>query len=302
MGEAAVLASAMGGSPAGDVLRGRFVTALEQARQAAAAHAAGGIAERIEAVRRFRKSLKAARAVLPLLDRGTCYATLAANKSALSAASDLLAPVRDRDALQRTVARMYGVARRSHATGNRGILNMAIAMPGGDADMRTLEDLLMARAVAWVVRVVEALPEIHFEEIDADEVANVIGKRWRAARRLASTVFEKDDSEALHELRRRASRLALQFAAFPKAGRLQVLRKRLRGITSALGDEHDLSMLAERISVARPSFNGNHVFLATYLVVKKARGRLRDQAKAAATKAFRRSAGNVRRTVRAALP
>ncbi|GEM_PF-1829166 len=282
----------------GAALASRFVGSLERALAEAGGHASGTAAERAEAVRQIRKATKRCRALLPMIGAAAPPESLSGAQRMLSDVSSLLSPVRDRDAMLATIERLLASRDESRVGQARATLAAAVLPAGVDARSRDLEDLLVHRGSGTLARLAVAAEVFRFDLVAADGVVDVMGEAWRAARRVARSEWANGDIEASHALRKHCARLAMQLSFFngdePKL--LRGMRKSLRSVTKSLGDEHDLAMLAERISLERSRFASEHFVTTAVELCNRARRRMREKAAlsmapalALRTKRFRRA-------------
>lgn len=274
---------------AGARLRQACVAALDAALEFAASHATCPHEARAEHLRRVRRSTKRLRALLPLLEGAFAPEAIDGLERLLREASALLAPIRDRDAMLHTVRRLFDGRSGPHVEHAAAILSRVVtsgADPRGD---RALEDLIVAKAADSLRAVRDACLCIDPDRIRPQHVAETIAAGWREIRRRARPGWEARDIELVHDVRKRCSRLALQCAPFatiaPKP--VRSLRRRMRALAGALGDERDLSMLTERIAV-HAIVGTDAPFVAEVLdVSRRIRSRLRNEAAEALRPALR---------------
>ena len=274
------------------MLSARFASAIDSAMKHSIEYASGEPIRQVEAVRRIRKATKVLRAVIALASEAAPVESLAGADRMLGDTSSLLSPIRDRDAMLATIERLLGANDDARIRQARMTLT-AVVLPtdmSADADgqSKVLRDLLVQQAIGILARLTAASHHFRFECVTVDGVVDAISESWRAARRLASSEWATADSEASHVLRKQCSRLAIQLAIVdshaPRS--IRQIRKGLRAITSSLGREHDLAMLAERISLERSSFP-NAQFVATAIeLCARARCRMRDQASSNVDRTF----------------
>jgi hypothetical protein len=282
MGEA----GAVGEPGLGHRLADRLAAAFGAAVGAVAAHSeATSTEQRAEAIRRFRKATKSARAILPLLASAADEDALMGIERSLSDAAAMLSPVRDRDAVLGTVHRLFGAQDEERVGPVRDRLIRALA-PGEDrATAEALERLLLRRAEDIVLRAAAASERFAHHEVEPDHVAAAMSGQWRRVRSMTRPGWHRDESsEEIHEVRKVCSRLVLQLASLDgdESGKLpkplRRLRRQLKEVTSRLGNEHDLAMLAERIALAGPAVGSPEFVEAARTLCRKVRCRLRGEA------------------------
>lgn len=277
---------------------------LDQGLAEGREHAIGDAARRAESIRLLRKSTKALRALLPLVTQAAPPEAIAGAERMLSDAAGLLAPLRDRDAMLKTVNRLFQGKEGLRVEEVRSLLRGIVVAPGNEpAHDRPLEDLLMVRAASTIGRVRLGVESFQFDAIDPRFVARTIARGWAGVRRAVRSDWDTGDSEAAHEVRKACGRLALQFTFLEerKPKPFTRLRKHLRDATSALGDEHDLSMLAENIAIERARFPGDDFVEAALGLCRKARERLRSDAAEAIAKVAEVRSREIRRAAARAL-
>lgn len=264
----------------GQVLRIRLERCFENGQSAAAGHAVAEGDARAESLRLVRKSTKIGRALLRLCRGCVPAETQAGAESLLRETSATLAPMRDRDATRATISRLF--AGRSDERARHVAETLAAQLLAGESGSNELETerALVARAARRLADLDESIRRWRLEELSDDSVAEGMVRSWRVIRRLARGAWLDEGSEASHLLRRRCARLSLQIAAFEEFLPKQVrgLRRSLRTVTQSLGDEHDLEMLAQRLSLHRHRV-GSEAFVSAALdLCAKARRRLRLKA------------------------
>jgi hypothetical protein len=201
--------------------------------------------DRERAVHRARRHVKSMRGVLRLAwpEREDRTGPVGALDRALKALADHLAPARDErvaartaDALARrcdpeVAAWLDALAREAHDKAALGENSRQ-----GRARHK--------RAIAAIDRQLAGLVWLRAPRDIADALA-----RWhRRARRLLEKALAAHDAEALHEARSAVVRVLVQIEALAEAdGGFRKRRKGLDRLRSALGEHHDLALLAQRI-------------------------------------------------------
>lgn len=267
--------------PLHEAIKGRFIGALDSSMRQAIVHA-GAIspAERAEALRLVRRGTKIGRALLPFLVNAAPPESLAGASRALRDAAGLLSAIRDRDAMLATIDRLFGSrsgARTQHA---RAMLAIVVVPAGVECKARELEDLLVMRASAMLARLAASAQRFQFERVTVRDIAKPIASELKRLRREQRSGWFEGPIERAHSIRKGCSRMVLQLTAIeehlPRSARR--LRKALREVNSRLGDEHDLAMLAERISLDRSRFPSEEFVNTALDLCRRAQRRLRERA------------------------
>lgn len=216
-------------------LRPQFDSAL-----ATLVSTAGRTVDRPAAIHEARRAIKVLRALLRLLPGEST-----AIDRELKALAGRLAPARDQRVAARTAA---SLARRIRDRRAAALLRAIAAEQGEAATSREAR----SRAHPRLARLAGALSALETAVSPAD-VAALMGRRLRKARRSFSAAMAARDAEALHDARTLVVRLQLQLVALRgvagrKPGRMATRLDRLRDL---LGEHHDLFMLSGVVA-ARP--------------------------------------------------
>ncbi len=264
----------------GIVLRERWAAVFDAAQQAAGTFsvAEGGL--RPDLLKVVRKATKTGRALLPLIASGVRNESLSGAERAFADAAHLLSPIRDRDALLKTVERLFLGKDDERARHVHDLLAAVItASERSPVEDRSFEHASVDRAMIAMTRAEAVISTVDWSAVSATAIGAVVGDAWKAARRRANREWNLD-GEAPHELRKECSRivqhLLLLDDSLPKSTRR--FRQQLRRVTSSLGDEHDLAMLGERMSMERDRLGNGSFVDAALALCRKARLRLREQA------------------------
>jgi hypothetical protein len=200
---------------------------------AALVSAVGRKTDRAAAIHAARRAIKVLRALLRLLPGDST-----ALDRDLKALAGRLAPARDQRVAARTAAAM---ARRVRDRKAAELLRAIAAEQDEAATSREGR----SHAHPRLARLAGTLSAIDTAVAPAD-VAGVLGKRLRKARRHFAAAMAARDAEALHDARTLVVRLQLQIVALHrvagrKPGRRAMQLDRLRDL---LGEHHDLFMLS----------------------------------------------------------
>lgn len=275
---------------------------LAGARTAATGHPDASDEDRVAMVKTVRKATKTGRALVRLLRDAMSRETRDGLERLFGDAASLLSPIRDRDAMVGTVDRLLEGKRDERVQQARELLVSIVAPPPipdrvGD-DQRGFEAALVRRAIALIEVANEVIQDIPADAITGAVVADGMAGLWRNARRRANRDWQQD-GEAAHDVRKAALRLVHQLnlieSDLPRP--LRKFRQRLRRATSALGDEHDLAILAECIELKRGRLGATFAE-AVLSVCRSGRARLREQAGMALVEAMTLKPSGVARLIR----
>jgi CHAD domain-containing protein len=272
----------------GATLKARFDEVIDRAMRHSVAHVAGSAERRVEAVRRMRKTTKILRSTLPLLKEAVPEESLEGAHQLLADTSALLSPIRDRDAMLGTIERLLGHRGEARAVQVKVTLASVVAPDGSEGPSREFEDMLVLRAAGNLSRLATAARRFQFDRISGEFVCDAVEDARDGARRAAQSNWIDAPVEESHAVRKGCARLSLQLGLFedylPKS--LRRMRASLREVTQSLGNEHDLAMLAQKLSLERARLPSEG-FVGTALeLCRRARARLREGAAAAAEQAF----------------
>ncbi len=267
--------------------------------QRASMHPAGSQARR-EAVRHARKELKAVRALTALCRSGSGATADAAIEFAAKT-NQILGPLRDRDALQRSIVR---ISERFAESESRRVVRAVLlaTLVVGDFDREDesqYSDLAIARARRTMRAAADAVErlanhsgttQLHARDDRSDRGERVLLREFTACRaELAdtlSTASDAADLARLHDCRKRASFLAITLRAFGENTPQAIVRVRLRArrLASALGEDRDLALLDAEMTRARAQLAGSPLVGAIDSALRLARleaaARMEDAARA----------------------
>jgi hypothetical protein len=255
----------MAGRPdAGAVVLSELRGAAERAL--AALDDLDGPVARREGVRTARRELKAVRALAPLCrgrSAGEPAETAVDGILEFSAkANQLLGPVRDRDALARSIQRITerfadAESRRVARTVLLATLVFAEADRRDDAQFATAAIERARRAIRQANDVLAAWRPRG--GIDREGATRIVAAAFSECRVELAEALETADLLRLHECRKRASFLALALRPFGDGvpARARRLRSRARRLAAALGEDRDFALLDVEMRMARARLAGS---------------------------------------------
>lgn len=251
---------------------------VSKARDAAERHPAASDTERPALVKTVRKATKTGRALVRLLRGAMPREVRDGVERLFGDAASLLSPIRDRDAMIDTVDRLLDGKNDERVHQARLLLVSIVSPPPVGDDQIAFENGLVRRAAALIAAADEAIRALPADSITPSVVADGMADLWRRARRRANRRWQGEGCEA-HEIRKSCSRLVHQLTLveddLPRS--VRKFRQKLRKVNSALGDEHDLAILAECIGLHRSRL-GATFSEAVLQVCRKGRERLQEQA------------------------
>jgi CHAD domain-containing protein len=232
--------------------------AVRRAARERLAHAAAALREDgdAEAVHTARKDLKKTRSLLRLARPGLPRKHYRARNDELREIAAGLAGARDAEALAGAVEDLH-----EHAAGRlpeHAFTELAAALRasgGEDAGTGSLEPHDAAERLEAAAGAVADWPA---DELDADALLDGVALAYERGRDALRTTREDASSVALHEWRKRVKDLWYQARLLKPAAPapLQALVDDAGELADVLGDEHDLSVLAERFEAGDPVVTG----------------------------------------------
>jgi hypothetical protein len=244
---------------------------------------------RREAIRLTRRELKKARALAPLVRNTTSGLLVDGTLEFASKANQLLGPLRDRDALIRSIQRISerftdGEPRRV----TRTVLLATLVFAESDRrDEDHYSEGAIARARRSVRAAVECVTSIkHDAQLDARAARAALLWNFDSCRRELREALDEDDLVRLHECRKKASSFALVLSVFGAelASPLVRARSRARALASALGEDRDFALLDVEMRAARAQLAGSPLISAIDETLRLARlesnARMEDSARA----------------------
>jgi len=258
--------------------------------------------ERREGVRAARRELKAVRAIAPLCRSESNDSTIDGVLEFASKANQLLGPLRDRDALNRSIHRL--AERFAEGEARRVVRTVLLAtLVFGESDRR--DDA--AYSAAALERARRSLKQVRSAAsalasapaVDASHACALLSRSHRGCMDELDAALRSGDLARLHECRKRASFLALALAPFedevPSAVRR--LRSRARRLASALGEDRDLALLDVEMRVARAQLAGSPLASAIDDALRLARIEARARVEDAAREFLRLRRARVKRAL-----
>jgi hypothetical protein len=257
----------MAGRPdAGGVVLSELRGAAERAL-AALADLDGPVARR-EGVRTARRELKAVRALAPLCrgrnaGGGEPAETAVDGILEFSAkANQLLGPVRDRDALARSIQRI--TERFADAESRRVARTVLLAtLVFAEADRRD-DAQFAAAAIERARRAIRQANDVLLSwrprgGFDREGAMRIVAAAFTECRVELAEALETGDLLRLHECRKRASFLALALRPFGDRApaRARRMRSRARRLAAALGEDRDFALLDVEMRMARARLSGS---------------------------------------------
>ncbi|MBL9121753.1 MAG: CHAD domain-containing protein [Phycisphaerae bacterium] len=280
---------------------------VEGALSAAVSHPTASAEARPALVKQVRKSTKSGRALVRLLDGAMSPEAMAGAERSLHEAATILAPIRDRDAMCSTIDGLLEGKLDERAQQAKLLLYAIVSPPSVGDDEEAFEIALVRRAAARISLASELIREVPHELLSGATVGKAMSSLWRKARRRANRAWHGEaaadgstmqDSTTAHEARKACSRLVHQLNLIePDLSKpLRRFRQRLRRATSALGDEHDLSLVAECIGLHRGRL-GPKFASAVLTVCSRGQRRLRETAGIALAEAMTLRPGELGRRI-----
>ena len=209
---------------------------LEQATQARQGLLDHGASEK--AVHEARKACKRARATVALVQRGLAACDVQRLDHAFRDAARSIGPVRDADVMRRTLA--------------------SLAMANGSAVAAPIVEDREARGESAIVALDRARSLVlaqDFGPLDHRELTAGLLASWKKARSTWDDVDVDRSGESFHEWRKAVKRLLyhVQLLVEIDPDVMSGLESQLDVLQEALGDHHDLHVLAETAPPADPA-------------------------------------------------
>ena len=263
-------------------------------------------AERRESVRLARRELKSVRALAPLLRSRDAVPSQASVDGVLefsAKANQLLGPVRDRDALARSIQKISDrfaddETRRVARTVLLATLVFAEIDRRDDAQFvataidRARRAIRQARAAADHLDARSAAPGTH--------ACAALVRAFDEGRDMLGQGLEDGDLAALHACRKQATFLALALRPYGDAlpSPLRRARSRAKNLAAALGEDRDLALLDVEMRVARARLEGSPLVRAIDDALRLARLEAFARAEDAARAFLRLGPNRTRRALR----
>ena len=246
------------GLPIGDEIRRVLRDETRLVVDACVAYPSWQVKARGIAVRRARKSLKRIRAILDLVRGGLDEDDHRAWRLEARDLGRALSPLRDRDVVQSLLRRLEKDAT---TTRRREAIRLAEAvLTAASPELAVRDHRAEEEVVAEVGRRAAALLELvevaDLSSIRRRHVLDRLERLWRRARTRFHDGFIDGDTLWLHETRKRVVRLqlAIQPLVTLRPDPMTRTFKRLRRVADALGDDHDLAVLADLVEMHAAQF------------------------------------------------
>lgn len=206
-------------------------------------------------VRRARKSLKRIRSVLDLVREGIDPDVALRMYRDCRDMGRHLGPLRDRDVVRSLLGRLEeeaGSARRRREF-RLATTVLAASEPALVVRDHRAEEETVAMVGAEARRVLQGLDDVDFSNVDRNLVLDRIHRQWRRAYARFQTDFRGDDIEWLHDTRKRIIRVQASLQPLLKIRPTSIRRtiNAVKRVADDLGDDHDLSVLADLIDQHR---------------------------------------------------
>ena len=288
-------------------------TQLVDALRTAVTLAAGSLdtvdtpASRREAVRGARRALKSVRALAPLCRNGHREGgvdqAIASVLEFSAKANQMLGPLRDRDALLRSIHRLVDrFADAQTRTVARTVLVATLIHSEGERrDDAAYAGVSIERAHRALRAARGAVAHLGIEgAFDPAHATTLVLRAFRDCRTELSAALEASDLVRLHDCRKMATFLALALRPFEDDVPAAVARMRSRAkrLAAALGEDRDLALLDVEMSAARAQLAGSPLATAIDDAVRLARIEALARVEDAAASFLRVRRGGVRRGVR----
>ncbi len=257
-------------------------------------------AARREGVRNARRELKAVRAIAPLCRSSRDDAAIDGVLEFSGKANQLLGPLRDRDALARSVQR---IADRFADLATRRVVRTVLLATLVFAESDRRDDA--AYATASIDRARRALRSARHaaarlgdgDAFDGAHASALLHRTFRGCGDELEAALRSSDLARLHECRKKATFLALALRPFedeiPAA--LRRLRARAKRLAATLGEDRDLALLEVEMTAARVQLAGSPLASAIDDALRLARLESGARVEGSAQDFLRLRRGRVRR-------
>lgn len=259
-------------------------------------------AARREAVRNARRELKAVRAIAPLCRSADHDAAIDGLLEFSGKANQLLGPLRDRDALARSIQR---IADRFADLSTRRVVRTVLLATLVFAESDRRDDA--AYATASIDRARRALRSARHaaarlgdgDAFDGVHASSLLHRTFRACGDELEAALRSSDLARLHECRKKATFIALALRPFEDevSASLRRLRARAKRLAAALGEDRDLALLEVEMTAARTQLAGSPLAAAIDDALRLARLESGARVEGAAQDFLRLRRGRVRRAL-----
>lgn len=270
-----------------------------QIRRASARLSGQGENDGGSAVHETRKSLKRCRSILRLARPGLTKKVFQAEDHSFRAIAKILSQERDREVIAQTLVTLSAQPRprsEREALANATAALTAINLNGvhhGDAESDARLALSMLKDADRAVRKIRVSPAT------IDTLAAGFGRTYAEARRALNAAYRSGDDEAFHAFRKLVQHhwrhLQLLAAAWPEL--MEVRVDSARELAQILGDDHDLSILAERLSDSSIMDLDQASREKVVTIARAEQARLRTQARPIARRLFAQRPRDMERMV-----
>jgi CHAD domain-containing protein len=207
------------------------------------------------AVHESRKAIKRLRALLRLIKPGMTKAAFRRDEARLKEIAQLLSGVRDIQAMIETAAKLEAYDRAVGAGPVGAAIKARLEEECAGAEKR-LKGGAIGRARKLLAEARKAFAGLTLEDDDFAVIAKTLESDYRKARRGFAGAYRLGADEAFHDWRKHVQRhwrqLVLVAPSWSKALRPQVALA--RDLAEILGEDHDLSVLAERVRADAKQF------------------------------------------------
>jgi CHAD domain-containing protein len=251
------------GLPVGDEIRRVLRDELRLVVDACVAYPSWQVKARGIAVRRARKSLKRVRAILDLVRGAIAEEDHRSMRTEARDLGRLLSPLRDRDVVQALLKRLEKDAtttRRREAIRLAEAV-LAAAQPELAVRDHRAEEIVVAEVGRRAAGFLERIETLNVADLGRRHVLDRVERSWRRARTRFHDGFIDGDTEWLHETRKRVIRLQLSLQpliSLHPIGMPKAIR-RLKRVADALGDDHDLAVLADLVDMHAERFGDESI-------------------------------------------
>ena len=259
-------------------------------------------AARREGVRNARRELKAVRAIAPLCRNSRDDAAIDGILEFSGKANQLLGPLRDRDALARSVQHL---ADRFADLSTRRVVRTVLLATLVFAESDRRDDAVYA--IASIDRARRALRSARHATarlgdggaFEGAQAAALLHRTFRACGDELEAALRSSDLARLHECRKKATFLALALRPFEDdvPAPLRRLRARAKRLAAALGEDRDLALLEVEMSAARVQLAGSPLASAIDDALRLARLESAARVESAAQDFLRLRRGRVKRAL-----
>jgi CHAD domain-containing protein len=200
------------------------------------------------AVHESRKAIKRLRALLRLIKPGMTKAAFRRDEARLKEIARLLSGVRDMQAMIETAAKLEAYDPAVGAGPVGAAIKARLEQECGGAEKR-LKGGATGRTRKLLAEARKAFAGLTLDHDDFTVIARTLESDYRKARRGFASAYRLGKDEAFHEWRKHVQRhwrqLVLVAPSWSKALRPQVALA--RDLAEILGEDHDLSVLANRV-------------------------------------------------------